>query len=146
MLLHEQKWIFRFSLSLSLCFFIKQALEINLWNSLVSRLIVRAAIEKDYREWWCIEILSNGKLMAKAIFITSTEIASRSGRDLLWSWSQAITNEKIMKKTTSTCFRKCQLFIECLHVSINYIKHSRAFQSVRTIIIETNKLTFQKCV
>lgn len=34
----------------------------------------RVVFESDYREWWCIEILSNGKLMGKAIFCTFIDV------------------------------------------------------------------------
>lgn len=159
MLFHEQKWTFSSPLRplhhQLLEIFMKFS-SLAVWYSLFG-----VAIEKDYREW-CIEILSNGKLMAKAISVRFQKIMScceASDSLLRWETTGVESNksrwneEKSATKTTSTCFafeRECQLFIERLHVSINYFKHSRESNSIdgglRPIIIETNKLTFHENV
>lgn len=55
-----------------------------LWKTLWKR------VARDYREWWCIEILSNGKLMgSKAIFCTFID-RYRHGGDLLKIWNTEI--------------------------------------------------------
>ena len=150
MLFHEQNWFFSRLLHL---------LFKNLWNSRFclycscSNRKQEREREKDYQEW-CIEILSNGKLMAEAIFLyeRTTSVRAEIYEEEGWV-KQSPRKSIITAKTASTCYnffclhlfpRKCQLFIECLHVSINYFKRSWSVSIDRPIIIETNKLTFQK--